>query len=273
MAQISPAPIIGYLDSTGQLMKDKSHAQYYRTVEQNSKGFVVRDYFISSKLAQYALCAEVGSELFREGKTIRYHENGSVQEEGDFEDNRRKGVHTWYFENGHPKIKKRYDDDYIIYIQAWTEHGVPQLINGAGVIQDSTDKQAEKYFIKIADSVSVSTFSIDSETSDTIYTVVETFPEYIGGDEQLIEDLMENLTYPKEARKAKASGTVYVQFKIDKLGDMKNLAVVKSVHPQCDAAALQAVSMLSRWKPGSQNGKPVQVNYVIPIKFNPRVRL
>jgi TonB family protein len=272
MAQTAP-PVIGYIDDHGQLTNNKNLAIYYRTVEQNSEGLIVRDYFMSGKIAQTAKCSELGTDLYREGKTIHYFENGNVKEEGNFQDNKRVGVHTWYFENGTCEMQKRYEENRIVYIQAWSGDGKPMLTNGAGIVKDVTDSQSTDSFINVCDSIAISTFSVKPETGDTTYVVVETVPEYIGGYEQLREDLQENLTYPKEAKKVKARGIVYVQFIVDKLGYMKDLAIVKGVHPFCDAAALQAVSMLSRWKPGIQNGKPVEVKFVLPIQFSPPIRL
>jgi periplasmic protein TonB len=88
-------------------------------------------------------------------------------------------------------------------------------------------------------------------------------------------DIKSNLAYPKSARKARITGTVYVGFVIGKDGVARDLEVMRGVSPECDAAALHAVSKLNKWKPGMQKKdipgyplKPVSVRFVLPIKFS-----
>ena len=58
-----------------------------------------------------------------------------------------------------------------------------------------------------------------------------------------------------------------ITFIIEKDGSIGEPEVVKSVNPYLDKEALRVISAMPKWKPGSQNGKPVRVKYTIPVNF------
>jgi protein TonB len=43
--------------------------------------------------------------------------------------------------------------------------------------------------------------------------------------------------------------------------------VLKGIGGGCDEEALRVVSGMPRWTPGMQKGKPVRVQFNLPIKF------
>lgn len=72
--------------------------------------------------------------------------------------------------------------------------------------------------------------------------------------------------YPDSARKEKITGQVVVQAVIEKDGTVARATVVRPVHPDLDAAALEAVRQW-RYEPAKQNGKPVAVYMTITVDF------
>jgi len=95
-----------------------------------------------------------------------------------------------------------------------------------------------------------------------IFIAVEQMPELIGG----LEAVQKNIIYPEIAKKAGIEGKVYVQFIIDEKGNVTNPVVLKGIGGGCDEAALEAVKK-AKFKPGKQRGRPVKVQYSIPIIF------
>ena len=81
--------------------------------------------------------------------------------------------------------------------------------------------------------------------------------------------MMQNMKYPKEAEKDKAQGTVVVHFVVEADGSISNAHVPDSlkVHPALDAAAVQFVKAMPKWKPGKQRGKAVRTQFNLPIQF------
>lgn len=76
-----------------------------------------------------------------------------------------------------------------------------------------------------------------------------------------------NIKYPKEAIEAKISGRVVVKFTVTKEGAISNAAIIRSVHPVLDEEALRLVNSMPSWQAGKQDGKPVAVEYSLPILF------
>ena len=79
--------------------------------------------------------------------------------------------------------------------------------------------------------------------------------------------IISNLKYPAEALKNKITGKVLVNFTVTWAGKIKNVAVSKSVSPLLNAEAIRVISSMPDWKPGVQGGKPVDVQYCVPVEF------
>lgn len=102
---------------------------------------------------------------------------------------------------------------------------------------------------------------------DEIFKVVEQMPEFPGGQAALMQ-FLGKITYPPFARENDLEGTVYVQFVIDKSGKITDVVIARSSgHKILDDAAMSHVKTMPAWAPGKQRGKPVRVQYVVPIKF------
>lgn len=63
------------------------------------------------------------------------------------------------------------------------------------------------------------------------------------------------------------SGKVFVGFVVDSTGKVAEVEVLRGIHPILDQQAIQAVKSLPQMKPGEQNGKPIPIQYTIPVKF------
>jgi protein TonB len=92
--------------------------------------------------------------------------------------------------------------------------------------------------------------------------VPEELPAPIGG----LKSLQEKVHYTEIARRAGVEGTVFIEVKIDKNGNVVDAFVKKGLGAGLDEEALNAVR-LTTFIPGKQRGRPVNVIMVIPIKF------
>ncbi len=110
---------------------------------------------------------------------------------------------------------------------------------------------------------------ITETTGDPVFTIVEKMPKYIDGEEGLFKYLSRNLKYPKKEKDNGISGTVYVQFIVNKYGKVEQAEIKRGVSggPNLDTEALRIVNSLE-FVPGEQNGKKVSVYYNLPIKFS-----
>ena len=107
---------------------------------------------------------------------------------------------------------------------------------------------------------------LDANT-DEVFKVVEVDPEFPGGEEALYKYLAENIKYPIMAKNNKVEGRVYITFVIEKDGTVSDAKVLRSVNEELDAEALRVINAMPKWKPGTQRGVPVRVQYNIPITF------
>ena len=65
-------------------------------------------------------------------------------------------------------------------------------------------------------------------------------------------------------------GTSYISFIIKKSGEVTNVKTQKGIPScsSCDEEAMRVVKLMPNWTPGKQQGKEVDVQYVLPIKFS-----
>lgn len=110
---------------------------------------------------------------------------------------------------------------------------------------------------------------IEKTENDNIYEfwTVDQKPEFIGGKEALIRYLATNTVYPAIAKERGVQGKVFIQFKIDTNGVVRNPKVLRGVDPSLDKEALRVIQSLPKFIPGKKNGKKVIVDYIIPINF------
>ncbi|HEX8038609.1 MAG TPA: energy transducer TonB [Chryseosolibacter sp.] len=106
-----------------------------------------------------------------------------------------------------------------------------------------------------------------AEDENKIFTVVEQQPEFAGGYEAMMNFIRKNMRYPASARRMGVDGTVYVSFVVSKDGSISEVKVIRGISADCDKEAMRVVGMMPPWRPGKQNGKPVFVRFVLPIKF------
>jgi len=100
-----------------------------------------------------------------------------------------------------------------------------------------------------------------------IFTVVEESPSFPGGDEARIRFLTDNIKYPQIARESSIQGTVYVTFVVEKNGNVTDVRILRGIGGGCDEEAVRVIKAMPRWNPGKQRGKPVRVQFNMPIKF------
>jgi len=75
-----------------------------------------------------------------------------------------------------------------------------------------------------------------------------------------------NFHYPENLRTSGIEGTVCLELWIDKEGDVKDIRVIRSIHPDLDKIAVENAWKI-KFSPCMQDGKPVGVPYSFSIEF------
>lgn len=97
---------------------------------------------------------------------------------------------------------------------------------------------------------------------EQIFVIVEQMPELIGG----LESIQSKIRYPEMAKRADISGRVIVQFVVNEKGEVVNPQIIRGIGGGCDEEALRVVKE-AKFRPGNQRGRPVKVQYTVPVIF------
>ena len=109
---------------------------------------------------------------------------------------------------------------------------------------------------------------VEEEEEEVVFVVVESMPEFPGGQQALFKYLSENVKYPVIAQENGIQGRVICQFVVNKDGSIVDVEVVRSGgDPSLDKEAIRVIKSMPKWKPGKQRGKAVRVKYTVPVNF------
>jgi periplasmic protein TonB len=125
-----------------------------------------------------------------------------------------------------------------------------------------------------------------NETNEPSFAIVEETAAFPGGLNKFYQYLSENIVYPKDAKKQKAKGKLYVEFYIMADGSIDQdsvrvlngsalnedlppgLSQTESFLPEsCHKEAIRVVKNSPRWNPGKRRGIPIKQKFVLPINF------
>lgn len=98
-------------------------------------------------------------------------------------------------------------------------------------------------------------------------STLESMPSFPGGQVALFQFLSKTIKYPVSAEEKKIQGRVIVGFYVEADGTITDVEVKKSVDPSLDAEAVRVVKSMPKWNPGKKNGKPVKIEYTLPVTF------
>jgi len=140
------------------------------------------------------------------------------------------------------------------------------------------DKLSDKVVTKVNDDI-IKEFVIDGtgekdgdldgvivqNGGDPILDNPSVMPEFPGGLTAMNKWIANNIDLPYYAEKM--NGTLYVEFVVNKKGEITKVKLSNKLHQDYDKAALAVVSKMPKWTPGEQAGKHVNVRYHLPIKF------
>lgn len=107
------------------------------------------------------------------------------------------------------------------------------------------------------------------EATEKVYARSEVLPAFEGGEAELMNWVAKNIVYPKDVKLDKKV-RVIVKFVIKADGTVGDFEFMrKSDIEALNQAAVKAIESTSgKWTPGSVDGKPVNVAYMLPVTFS-----
>ena len=106
-------------------------------------------------------------------------------------------------------------------------------------------------------------------TENSVYDMVTEKSKFIGGEDEQVKFIKNNLKYPVNALKNGIQGTIFIKFIVEKDGSINknSVEVRRSIDPELDAEAVRVVKLMPNWTIPRQQDKPVRQNIIIPVRF------
>ena len=107
----------------------------------------------------------------------------------------------------------------------------------------------------------------------TIYKNAAVMPQFnqcgpdVKSDDCVLKYLADHIKYPESARKANIEGTVITKIFINPNGEVEFGGRIKSLTEDCNIEVSKVLQSMPKWSPGLIDGKPVTVEYIVPVKF------
>lgn len=169
-------------------------------------------------------------------------------------------------------------DEDVIIITKREEPKKPELQNTNLKLVDDSKTDTKDLKINVEDNqytavpkyvhIKKNVFEDPSLEDNTVHLIVEDMPLFPGGEEAMMKYLAKNIKYPRIAKETGIQGTVYIVFVVEKNGTVSNANVHRGIGGGCDDEALRVVNNMPVWKAGSQQGRPVRVQFNLPIHFH-----
>ena len=100
------------------------------------------------------------------------------------------------------------------------------------------------------------------------FASIEVSPSFPGGMDKFYGYVSKNYNYPAAARENGVSGRIIMQFVVEKDGSLTDIKVLRDLGMGTGDEAIRMLKKAPKWTPGVQNGRPVRVQYTLPIMLN-----
>lgn len=165
-------------------------AQYYRLIVKENNLFKVKDCYLNGIVQMKGVCSSLNPDV-KEGLFMYYDSLGKITSEQNYITGVLNGSSKYYYKNGKVSDFKVYENGKLKMAKYYTEAG--------------------------------------KDTTASAFTLVEVMPEFVGGFNKFMSFLSENIKYPKQERKLKIQGKVYLTFIIEADGSIGEVKVLKGV--------------------------------------------
>ena len=101
-----------------------------------------------------------------------------------------------------------------------------------------------------------------------IFEAVEVAPQPPGGMANFLKYIGSSYQYPAQAEAQGVSGRVILTFVVERDGSITDIKIVRDLKYGTGEEAVRVLKRAQKWSPGIQNGRPVRVQYTLPIVLN-----
>ncbi|WP_183572026.1 TonB family protein [Mucilaginibacter sp. X5P1] len=290
--------LLYYVNKSGVIIANKDSADYFLTImpPDTSTGKVlypVNEFYPNGKKKLMGTSVSNNCRALKfDGTCISYFSNGKRANMTTYKMGKFFGAFADYYPNGQLYYAgENYGKNIPRYIECrdstgkiLTENGNGKLVfydnlfkdvETEGNIVDSLQEGEWQYFIhnKLITVIKYLKGEVEScvyyDTKGKTHTIIgyEVEPSYNGGLADFYKFLGNKIQYPDSDKRNNIQGKVLVTFVVEKDGTLSGVKAVRYRSEGLAAEAVRAVKLSSPWVPGFQNGRPVRVQYTVPVSF------
>lgn len=295
---------VTFLKNDGRQVDNRDSADYIRQVSAPDSGTVLFNvvYYYKDGKRQLVGKTSKADHMTLEGICTTYFKNGVRKSTCTYVKGVKKGSEYDSFPNGKPYLQllypengDMYDDvtgNYLIAMnydslgnklvengngyfkffddsfKTVVEEGGVKNGKRDGVCKGSFKKNKAHFTENYASGLLVDGTAVYEDGSTSVYKGARSVPpQFKGGLKAFYKYLSRHIEYPDDARAITIQGTVILSFIVERDGKTSNVKIVKGVYPSIDNEALRVMKECPFWLPGTQYGRPVRVQYGVPINF------
>ena len=282
-------------------VENAADADYRRIIQEpdsGSKFFNLFEFYPNDVEKTVGHVSGFENRLIYEGLVKRYNKQGILVEESNYSRGKLDGESKSFYESGklksilsyNPKISipGTVSKDYYSIILAYDSLGKQTAKDGNGYYKETGKNFSEGGNYHNNQKDGIWTGTVGEHTFEEIYKngafvsgkatlsngkiykyqIVEQVPEYNGGVSIFYRYLGREIKFSKEALILGAKGKVFVNFTIDKDGNLTDIIVKNKLGYGIEEEVIRAFKKSPKWVPGIQHGIPVKAKYSIWINFN-----
>lgn len=271
---ISQDTLVIYYDSSWE-ETTSGRFEYYRKAFKNAeKKWEVMDFFRNGNIQMTGVYKD--KKMSKEDGTFTfYYLDGGKRDEFVYESGEKNGPYRAWHENGQIKQAGSYYQD--LEEGEWVSYFEDGGLDSRGIYKggakegtwiwyyENGQKSAE---VEYASGTMISESYWNEDGTPTNAEEANRMPHFIGGEEARLKYLNENIKYPLEARISGIQGRVFVTFIVERDGSVTNVRLLRGIGGGCDEEAIRVIKNMPEWVPGTERGKPVRVQYNMPILFH-----
>lgn len=264
-----------------KMVTEPSEAFYVRQIASTADTlFLVADLYLTGQRAFVGFTHDSKKALKafnypKEGQYFTYNDSNRVEKLEVFRQGQQQGDQFRYNMDGTVKSWTYYHQDEPYFYSSFYENGALEDSIAYDYSGEKVKMQRFCFHLNgqpervelLEDDELVEGLCYNDKGEAIAYIPYEEMPEFPGGEHGLKNYLSRTLRYPDNAQKRAIEGRVYVKFQIDTEGQVSNVEILRSVHPDLDKEALRVVNRMPDWKPGKRKGLPVRVSYTVPLAF------
>ena len=115
--------------------------------------------------------------------------------------------------------------------------------------------------------------SYDITNNDTVYKFISQYLTKAVVDSimfPITKTIQNFIEYPRNEKLHGTSGTVFVQFNVNKVGNLENVKILKTPSDGFARETLRLLLLLPAFKPFIYQGKPIKFQLGLPVQFSLR---